>query len=238
MLFPSPEYRTIIGTDEVLERCIEEEFPDFKSQWEILQGVEKADAGRYCLLYKHGGIYADLDYEVRRNFYQELHANGGGGKVHLLEGCFTETRPEDGPIALNIQNAMMASPARHPFWERVFESMKQGRYAHSWNDPHGTGPRMLSIEASKHASEVLALPCANYQRNDRCGNFMELEPQAGIHWNQASWMPGVKHFWNFDFIHSGFANAHPDLGDVGLKQAMPEDLAKVPQLALLLNLHP
>jgi len=30
----------------------------------VLQGVEKSDAGRYCMLYKYGGIYADLDYEA------------------------------------------------------------------------------------------------------------------------------------------------------------------------------
>jgi len=204
----------------------------------MLHGVEKADAGRYCMLYKQGGIYADLDYEVRKNFWQELNANGGGYQVHLLEGCFNETHPwEDGPIVQNVQNALMASPRKHRFWKLLLEDMKKGGLTgHAWNAAHGTGPRMLSLQASKHASEermTVEFPCANFQRNGnsnaalpKCGNFMDLEPQIGIHWNQASWNPALwKDAKPSDFIHRGFANAHPELGDVGLQRAKPEDLA-------------
>lgn len=221
--YPSPEYQVFVGTDAVMDKCIEEEFPDFKSQWDILQGVEKADAGRYCMLYKHGGIYADLDYEARTNFLEEL--NRHGDNVHLVEACFPETVPDqDGPVSSTFQNSMMASPPRHPFWRFLFESMKMGGPHHAWNDQHGTGPRMLTLAAAQHNSTVRPLPCANFQRFGKCGNFMELGPQKGIHWNQASWIKGFTP--NQAVIHKGFPNAHPELGDVGEKPVQPEDVAK------------
>jgi mannosyltransferase OCH1-like enzyme len=150
---------------------------------------------------------------VRTNFFEELINANNGAQVHLLEASFQES-PD---AKVQVQNALMASPPRHPFWKHVFESMKLGHNSHRWNDLHGTGPRMLSNLASEHLSDVHLLPCANFQRVGRCGNFRELELQKGIHWNQASWAPKAGHKWHTHFIHKGFAQAHPDLGDVALQ---------------------
>merc|ERR1740138_629621 len=87
--FPAPEYRTMVSSDADLEQCIVDEFPDFKPFWDRLVGVEKGDAGRYCMLYKHGGIYADFDYEARTNFYDEVNAESNS--VTLLEACYPES---------------------------------------------------------------------------------------------------------------------------------------------------
>lgn len=231
--FPAPEYRTIVSTDDDFGKCIAEEFPNFTSHWDQLKGVEKADVGRYCMLYKYGGIYADLDYEARTNFFDDIIANGNS--VTLIEASCKETRRKDQnhlKVKVEAQNSLMASPPKHPFWLEVFQDMQQDSN-HAWNAPHGTGPRMLSNVAAHHLSQsenaghidsktnqtdVHFFPCANYQRfGNKCGDYHDVELMKGIHWNQASWKSGKKHkYHQEEHLHEGFEAAHPDLGDVGL----------------------
>jgi mannosyltransferase OCH1-like enzyme len=213
--FPAPEYQTIVSSDADLEKCIMDEFPDFKLRWDKLHGVEKGDVGRYCMLHKHGGIYADLDYEVRSNFFDEINANGNS--VTLLEAY----RPESPESKVQVQNALMASPPRHVFWTTVFQRMQLAPEGeHKWKDLYGTGPRMLSNalqdRLDNNFTDMHLFPCEKYQRVGKCGDYHDLSIQKGIHWNQAEWMPWSNHGWNKGLIHDGFQNAHPDLGDVGL----------------------
>jgi mannosyltransferase OCH1-like enzyme len=59
-LNPEYEYRFLDDTD--IDRCIIEEFPEYISAYEkAQQGAVKADLWRYLILYKYGGIYADMD---------------------------------------------------------------------------------------------------------------------------------------------------------------------------------
>lgn len=135
--FPMPEYTFMFHIDKDLDKCIEEEFPQFLQEFRSLgedgksTKVEKADAGRYCILWKYGGIYADLDYEATRNFYDQLPA----GKVSLNGSPYKENEN----ALVQVQNALMASPRHHPFWPRVFERMSMTG-EHTWNSTTGTGP--------------------------------------------------------------------------------------------------
>ena len=59
-LNPEYEYR-FFDNDDILN-FIQSEFPDFLSAYnKIKYGASKADLWRYLVLYKYGGIYADLD---------------------------------------------------------------------------------------------------------------------------------------------------------------------------------
>merc|ERR1719487_1439113 len=96
--------------DADLAYCIQDEFPGFLTEFLQMRlppfKIETADAGRYCILWKYGGIYADLDYEATRNFYDQLPS----GKVSLDESPYEENIKLASEGMLQVQNALMASP--------------------------------------------------------------------------------------------------------------------------------
>jgi mannosyltransferase OCH1-like enzyme len=58
----NPEYEYRFSDNEDILNFIEKEFPEFLTAYhKIKYGASKADLWRYLVLYKYGGIYADLD---------------------------------------------------------------------------------------------------------------------------------------------------------------------------------
>ena len=43
--------------------------------------IQRVDTVRYFILYKYGGIYADMDYVVKKNFFNELEKE----KINIIE---------------------------------------------------------------------------------------------------------------------------------------------------------
>lgn len=72
--------------------------------------ISRIDLARYLLLYEYGGIYADMDFYVLRNFYGELPA----GRASIAESAWDEEV---------YQNALMASPPRHPYWHYLLSEL-------------------------------------------------------------------------------------------------------------------
>lgn len=189
--FPEPEFKYLFHTDTELERCIAEEFPQFLPEFQSFRGyaIEKADMGRYCILWKYGGIYADLDYEVFRPFYKHL----APGRVNLNESPYEENDKS----TVQVQNALMAAPPHHPFWLHVFEQMgKDG--LHLWNTSTGTGPSMISLVAAQHPDHIFALPCQHFQRLRHCGDPRDFDQVFAVHWNVNSYTDysGVPNIWH------------------------------------------
>lgn len=62
----NPEYEIILYDDKDIDEFIKTHFDDFVyncySQLNI--GASKADFWRYCVLYKYGGIYLDMDSDI------------------------------------------------------------------------------------------------------------------------------------------------------------------------------
>lgn len=196
--FPPSEFKFMFHTDHELERCVKEEFPTFLSVLRIMGVPERPDAGRCCIMWKYGGIYADLDYEALRNFYDELPA----GKVSLIESPYRELKGakyKDWKGA-QVQNALMASPAGHSFWLDAIDRMRHSG-PHKWKDPlQGTGPPMITHLAAEYGNHVHVLPCARFQRSgEKCGDLLDVKlDTAGIHWNAWSYLP-----YNKELIKQG-----------------------------------
>lgn len=58
----NPEYEYRLFDDDDLAEFVKCEFPDFLSGWQKLKhGASKADLWRYLVMFKYGGVYADLD---------------------------------------------------------------------------------------------------------------------------------------------------------------------------------
>ncbi len=104
-------YAYCLWNDEDVVDLIKKRYPKFVPTFQAYDvNIKRVDAFRYFLLYEYGGVYVDMDYECVRNFDHTLVK----GKVSIAESMFAHEK---------YQNALMASPARHPFWLYVFEAL-------------------------------------------------------------------------------------------------------------------
>jgi mannosyltransferase OCH1-like enzyme len=141
--FPQPEYQYKMWTDEDLDDLIKNDFPWFYEKYTNYdKNIKRIDMARYFILYKHGGIYADMDYMCMKNFYHLLTPN----KVTISESPYANEY---------LQNALMASNKENPFWMKVIEEVKKRPDHLSIVDL--TGPRMLSYVYYENPNEVVPL---------------------------------------------------------------------------------
>jgi len=109
--FPSPEFTHRLWDDAELDAFMKQNFAAFYPTYTSLpQNINRIDMARYFILYLHGGVYADMDMLALRNFFPSLPA----GKVSVAESPW-KREP--------FQNALMASPARHPYWHYIFSEL-------------------------------------------------------------------------------------------------------------------
>ena len=113
------------------------------------KNIKRFDVARYFILYKYGGIYADMDYECFRNFENLIPQN----KVSISESPYTQNE--------YLQNALMISPKEHPFWNKVIEKAKsRADNTGSENNMvlYQTGPQLVSDTYFENTSMVNVLP--------------------------------------------------------------------------------
>jgi len=182
---------------------IKNEFPFFLEAYDNYEfGIQRADAARYFVLYKYGGLYADLDYEPLVNFWQHLPKD----RVALVENPYLYNEKS--------QNSLMSSPARDPFWNETFALLLERK-----NKPvlQATGPMFLDALMKRATEPFNLLPCENFQRlplhlskeedvspfmsqlhrellgrlapMKYCGDYHNAECQYGKHHNTASYLP-------------------------------------------------
>lgn len=114
-LHPEWEYR--LWTDEDNRDLVERSYPQLLSFYESLRyPILKVEFAKLLYLDKFGGLYVDLDFEALR----PLDAVLGDDQIVLgqeIGGLGGMTRGRE-----YIMNAIMASPAGHPFWREVLDT--------------------------------------------------------------------------------------------------------------------
>jgi len=64
-----PDWEHIIWTDEMNKDFIKDHYPEFLEKYESYPlNIQRADAFRYFVLRKYGGLYVDMDFECVKNF--------------------------------------------------------------------------------------------------------------------------------------------------------------------------
>lgn len=115
-LNPGWQYR--LWTDDENLKFVEQEFSDFL---EIYLGfprhIMRVDVIRYLIMYKVGGVYLDLDYEVLKPFDFPDH-----------EVVLPLNRQRSfGDSFDGLGNCIFASVPGHRFWKLVMEDLKRDR---------------------------------------------------------------------------------------------------------------
>lgn len=131
--FPENEYVYKYYNDTDIDNYVKEHFPQYLDFYNNLPfHIIKIDFVRFCILYREGGIYADLDYYVYKNFYEDLSnpfMAGKGRDCWILEAYFNlqEVKDEE------VQNSLMISTPWQIFWLRCIEDSIEEFYSYNGN---------------------------------------------------------------------------------------------------------
>lgn len=128
----NPDYKMILYDDTEIEEFIRDNFDEYTYQCykKLYVGAARADFWRYCMLYKNGGIYLDIDSEICRPL-DELIQSG--------DQCII-TR-EGNPGIFN--NWIMIFEKGHPILKRAIEKCcynienRNSDYVGNITGPHG-----------------------------------------------------------------------------------------------------
>jgi mannosyltransferase OCH1-like enzyme len=101
-------------------------------------------------LYLYGGIYIDMDMEVLHDFYGALAPD----RISLVESPFQEME--------TVQNSLMASPPKHPFWMDVLREISSTITVMRDSVLDCTGPRMLSRLYDTYTHDIRLLPASDF----------------------------------------------------------------------------
>ncbi|KAL3802308.1 hypothetical protein ACHAW5_000030 [Stephanodiscus triporus] len=189
-------------------------YPDFLDVYSSLpHRIMRADAARYFVLHRHGGLYLDMDYEVLVNFWDRL--------------------PDDVPALVQsysrylerTQNSLMSSPPGHPLWPIAWDLIAERAKSGSTDPIYVTGPRMMdeairiysatktnttTSSPSSRSGGIRILSCENWQRVtwgeersaihtlwkmfaysvgifEDCGDVRDSRCQLGIHHGTTMW---------------------------------------------------
>jgi mannosyltransferase OCH1-like enzyme len=141
-----PDWKYNFWTDEDNLAFVKSEFPDMLDIYQKLpKNIMRADVIRYMLLYRLGGLYLDMDYEMLRPFQF-------GNEECVLPW------EQDG---VRVANSIMASAPGHPFFKRVLDDLKAKpplKPDMNWIEVmEGTGPHFLTriLEEARAAGIVM-----------------------------------------------------------------------------------
>lgn len=138
----NPDWDYKLWTDGIMQKFVEERFPDFLETYlGFPKNVMRADAFRYLIMYKIGGVYLDLDYEVLKPFDFKDY------RVVLPYNRQIKNKDKlDG-----IGNCFFASEPGHLFWFDVIQDLKNRKnqnldkkLSYSTLEEETTGPAFLT----------------------------------------------------------------------------------------------
>ena len=148
-----PRHRHILWTDEQNRRFVRTHYPHMLDTYDSYEvNIERVDAVRFMFLHKHGGIYADLDFEALRPLDPLLEEHAGFDVVLGRMG-------DDEGFKDSIPNALMISKPGADFWLYVLEQM-QARAAVPERPEYHTGPVLLKhcVDTYTGPSRIAVLP--------------------------------------------------------------------------------
>ena len=111
----NPGWSYKLWSDQDNEEFVRKEFPDFYRVFsDFPRKIMRADTIRYLILYKLGGVYLDLDYEVLKPFDFE--------KISIILPL--EENINEGSSIKWIGNCFLASVPGHKFWHDVLNDLQ------------------------------------------------------------------------------------------------------------------
>ncbi|KLU02044.1 hypothetical protein RISK_005870 [Rhodopirellula islandica] len=136
-----PDWQFRLWTDQNNRELIAEEYAWFLETYDgYPAAIQRADAIRYFILHRFGGMYVDLDFICRKPLDPLLADQGCVVGMEPPQHCRHHRVPN------LLCNALMASAPGHPFFERVIQRLPDFVDHVENNEPilSSTGPIMMS----------------------------------------------------------------------------------------------
>ena len=182
-----PDYEYKMWDLESSRNLIKEVDPSFLPVFDGYEyWVQKADSIRYFILYKYGGVYADLDLIPKHSIEELLKIYEKDPVVDIL--LATSQQKND------ATNFFMVSKKGVPAWLDIIEVMKErslkkykNKYATVYNT---TGPNLMIYIQEKFKDNVYLIPreiltpCTFCGTN--CNRFSLLKDEHASSWNDNS----------------------------------------------------
>lgn len=182
----NPDWQYRLWTDEDNDAFVAKEYPEFLDIFRNLsRGIMRADIIRYLIMYKIGGVYLDLDYEMLKPFdfkNEEL-------VIPLNRSiAFGDAKDELG-------NCIFASVPGHQFWKDVISDLQNNppeitEYVEIIN---ATGPGLLTRIFNEGAYPDVSLPDRIIYHPPSTNNPAQIRKiknngqSLGIHHHWGSW---------------------------------------------------
>jgi len=190
----NPGYAYRLWTDDAIAAFVEREFPDLMPLFRGYRDqIARVDLGRYLILARLGGVYADLDCECLRPIESLMH-----GQQFVIGVEPAEHEQLEKAIHRGLRNILcpsfIGSVPGHPFWTHVIAHVAAARAEPDVLD--ATGPFLLTRAHQTYtaAAPVSVVPSARLyplSKND-CwtGKAFEL----GF-WEAATRRAAMVHYW-------------------------------------------
>jgi mannosyltransferase OCH1-like enzyme len=156
----NPDWLYVLWDDNMSNQMVEKHFPKL---WKVYSkyptGVQRCDAFRYCLLYRYGGLYVDMDTKCLKPI-TPLFSSGPWSKKSLI---FFEASNAPSFYKLKTGNFAMYSLPGNEFWEKLMkEIINYG--TGKWYIPfslsviNSAGPGMLEWTLEKYNPDIGIIP--------------------------------------------------------------------------------
>lgn len=132
---PGWDYK--LWTDEDNRNLIKQYFPKFLKMYDSYhKSIYRADIARYCIIYIHGGVYADLDFECLKSIEALIKD----------DKCFFGLEPKEHWKGKNIVcNAIFGSEKNNPIFIYFLREIYNRSLKNMRRSPVGlTGPKLVS----------------------------------------------------------------------------------------------
>jgi len=195
----NPDWEYKLWTDVDNDDFVKSEYPDFYENFKgFSRGIMRADVIRYLIMYKLGGVYLDLDYEMLQPFDFGSHSIVLPKNRSIAYGDKQDT----------LGNCIFASEPRHQFWADVISDLKD-------NPPivtdysqiiDATGPGLLTRIYNDHDYKDIYTPDRLIYHPPSPNNRRDIKKikdngvSLGIHHPWGSW----KERWTLTYLMNKF----------------------------------
>ncbi len=184
-----PDYEYTLLDDDDLRQIVSEVAPEHLEKYDsFTRMIERVDFARYALLYRSGGIYADIDTNPLKSIDVWVSKNkivlGCEPKEHAKE-IYNRDRV--------ICNALMISPPRQQVWLELMNYIAKN-YESRYRPVDNTGPmamtRFLEANSKFNDNIIITDPCIFYPllSNGEVSKDCDLEKSYVAHIWQNTWV--------------------------------------------------
>jgi mannosyltransferase OCH1-like enzyme len=189
----------------LMKYCFPEHLDMYKK---YTYNVQRCDAVRYFILYRYGGLYADMDYYCNKPFDEAF-------AIYKNDIYLVET-PNKFENEIHVSNSLMYSKPKHNFWKSLFIELEINKETpYYYYSKHlivmtTTGPNILNkvYHKNKHRFKLDYFPQKlfhPYGLNDEIITNLNDRPELfAMHLGKGSWENKDSKFGIFLYLEYKF----------------------------------